>query len=63
MIVAFITGGATGIGRATVKKFVAEQMQVGFLDRNIEASNTVITLITANDINLPDSRFKPKLII
>lgn len=41
MTVAFITGGATGIGRATVKKFVAEQMQVGFLDRNIEAGQAL----------------------
>ena len=30
--VAFITGGASGIGAATVRKFVQEKIKVGFLD-------------------------------
>jgi len=34
MKVAFVTGGATGIGRATIEKFVREGIQVGFLDIN-----------------------------
>ena len=34
MKTAFITGGATGIGRATVCKFVSQQLRVGFLDCN-----------------------------
>jgi 2-keto-3-deoxy-L-fuconate dehydrogenase len=34
MKVAFVTGGATGIGRATVEKFGREGIQVGFLDIN-----------------------------
>ena len=34
MKVAFITGGSTGIGRATIEKFVRENMRVGFMDIN-----------------------------
>jgi len=34
MNVAFVTGGATGIGRATIEKFVREGIRVGFLDIN-----------------------------
>ena len=34
MKVAFVTGGATGIGRATIEKFVGEGIRVGFLDIN-----------------------------
>jgi len=34
MKVAFITGGSTGIGRATIEKFVRENIRVGFLDIN-----------------------------
>ena len=36
MKTAFITGGATGIGAATVKKFIAEGMRVGYFDTNLE---------------------------
>lgn len=34
MKVAFVTGGATGIGRATIAKFVRKGIRVGFLDIN-----------------------------
>lgn len=34
MKTAFITGGATGIGAATVKKFITEGVNVGFFDTN-----------------------------
>ena len=34
MKVAFITGRSTGIGRATIEKFVRENIRVGFLDIN-----------------------------
>lgn len=34
----FITGGATGIGAATVEKFIAEGKNVAFMDVNAEAS-------------------------
>ena len=36
MKVALITGGSTGIGRATLKKFVDEGIRVGFIDTNQE---------------------------
>jgi NAD(P)-dependent dehydrogenase (short-subunit alcohol dehydrogenase family) len=42
MKVAFITGGATGIGRATVDKFVREGIKVGLFDNNIKAGNAAI---------------------
>ncbi|MDY5969894.1 MAG: SDR family oxidoreductase [Bacteroidales bacterium] len=34
----FITGGATGIGRATAKKFIQRQWNVAFMDLNAEES-------------------------
>lgn len=34
----FITGGATGIGKASVMKFLQEGWQVGFMDLNEDAS-------------------------
>lgn len=34
----FITGGSTGIGAATVTKFIAAGWQVGFMDINVEAA-------------------------
>ena len=37
----FITGGATGIGRASVIKFLAEGWNVGFMDINVEAAATL----------------------
>jgi len=36
MKAAFITGGATGIGKATVEKFIREGVKVAFLDMNEE---------------------------
>ena len=38
----FITGGATGIGRATVKKFIAEGWNVAFMDINPVEAQVVI---------------------
>ena len=34
----FITGGSTGIGAASVKKFIAQGWNVGFMDINKEAA-------------------------
>lgn len=45
--VCLITGGAAGIGRATVEKFVAEGATVVFCDLNEEAGNA--TAATAGD--------------
>ncbi len=42
MKVAFITGGATGIGRATVDKFVREGIKVGFLDNNTAQGQSAV---------------------
>lgn len=46
--VAIVTGGASGIGRATAKLFVAEGAHVAILDRNGELARQV-----ANDIMQP----------
>ena len=43
MKVSFITGGATGIGRATIEKFIHEGIKVAFLDNNIEESEKLVT--------------------
>jgi len=37
----FITGGATGIGAATVKKFIEKGYKVGFIDNNSDAANAL----------------------
>lgn len=37
----FITGGATGIGRASALKFLAEGWNVGFMDINTEAAKSL----------------------
>jgi NAD(P)-dependent dehydrogenase (short-subunit alcohol dehydrogenase family) len=42
MKTAFITGGATGIGAATVKKFIAEGMRVGYFDTNLEDAEKLV---------------------
>lgn len=38
----FITGGATGIGKAAVKKFLSKNYQVSFLDINEEAAGELL---------------------
>jgi len=40
--VVFVTGGSTGIGAATVEKFVREGWSVGFMDVNREAAEEVM---------------------
>lgn len=42
MKTAFITGGATGIGAATVKKFINQGYKVGFIDTNKQAAESLI---------------------
>ena len=41
----FITGGSTGIGRATVKKFVAEGWNVAFMDVNKPMAESLLAEI------------------
>lgn len=44
----FITGGATGIGRASVKKFLDEGWNVGFMDINVPEAQSLINEIGAS---------------
>lgn len=45
----FITGGATGIGAASVRKFVGEGWNVGFLDMNVTESLRLV-----EELDVPD---------
>jgi NAD(P)-dependent dehydrogenase (short-subunit alcohol dehydrogenase family) len=46
--VAVVTGGASGIGEATVRRFVAEGARVAFADRDVERGKQVAAEIEAN---------------
>ena len=43
-----VTGGASGIGEATVRRFVAEGAQVAFADRDVERGKRVEAEIEAS---------------
>lgn len=45
----FITGGSTGIGAASVRKFIAEGWNVGFMDINTQAAHALV-----DELNCPD---------
>jgi 2-hydroxycyclohexanecarboxyl-CoA dehydrogenase len=45
--IAAVTGGASGIGEATVRRFVAEGAQVAFADRDVERGKRVAAEIEA----------------
>lgn len=45
----FLTGGATGIGRACVEKFIAEGWNVAFMDTNVQSARELCNA-------LPESR-------
>lgn len=45
----FITGGSTGIGAASVKKFIHEGWNVGFMDINKEGAQTLVS-----ELNQPE---------
>ena len=42
MKTAFVTGGSTGMGCASVRKFVSEGVRVGFLDTNVMAGEGLV---------------------
>jgi NAD(P)-dependent dehydrogenase (short-subunit alcohol dehydrogenase family) len=46
--VAAVTGGASGIGEATVRRFVTEGAKVAFADRDAEQGKRVAAEITAS---------------
>jgi NAD(P)-dependent dehydrogenase (short-subunit alcohol dehydrogenase family) len=50
MKTAFITGGATGIGAATIRKFVSQGVRCGFLDSNIDASTKLVEELGADAV-------------
>ena len=45
--IAAVTGGASGIGEATVRRFIAEGAQVAFADRDVERGQRVAAEIEA----------------
>lgn len=45
----FITGGANGIGAASVKKFIAEGWNVGFMDIDEDAANALVQEVNCDD--------------
>ena len=46
--IAAVTGGASGIGEATVRRFIAEGAKVAFADRDVERGQRVAAEIEAN---------------
>src|SRR5947208_13923295 len=46
--IAAVTGGASGIGEATVRRFVAEGAKVAFADRDVERGKRVAAEIAAS---------------
>ena len=58
MKVAFVTGGATGIGKATIEKLVREGIRVGFLDNNLvkgrELESDRVLFIPGDVRKIPD---------
>lgn len=48
--VAFITGGASGIGAATVRKFAANQIKVCFLDIDVKKGNALAKEFSSKEV-------------
>jgi hypothetical protein len=46
--VAAVTGGASGIGEATVRRFIAEGAQVAFADRDVERGQRIAAELEAS---------------
>jgi NAD(P)-dependent dehydrogenase (short-subunit alcohol dehydrogenase family) len=47
--VAAVTGGASGIGEATVRRLVEEGARVAFADRDLERGHGLVSQLAAND--------------
>lgn len=50
MKVSFVTGGATGIGKAAVEKLIKEGIKVAFFDNNEEDSNKLVEKYSSDEI-------------
>lgn len=48
--VAFVTGGACGIGAATIEIFISKEVKVGFLDTNKDAGTTLVQPFSDDEI-------------
>lgn len=48
--VAFVTGGASGIGAATIELFISKGIKVGFLDANADAGKKLAQQFSDDDI-------------
>jgi D-xylose 1-dehydrogenase len=53
-VVVLVTGGATGIGAATVETFVRQGSRVVFLDLNAEAATELVTRLAQGARNAPE---------
>ena len=45
-----VTGGANGIGRATVESFLSSGAAVAFVDTDKEAGDKIVSRFEANDV-------------
>ena len=56
--VAAVTGGASGIGEATVRRFVAEGAKVAFADRDVDRGKRVAADIAFARSPSPDPAYR-----
>ena len=50
--IAIVTGGASGLGEATVEAYVAKGAKVAIFDLNEDRANTVIERLGAENVGL-----------
>jgi NADP-dependent 3-hydroxy acid dehydrogenase YdfG len=55
--VAFVTGGSSGIGAATVRKFLQKNIKVGFLDKDQVLGNKLASEFSKDDVFLSKGMF------
>lgn len=56
----FITGGATGIGAATVARMLSEGWNVGFMDINAEAAQNIVAADTTGRLLLTEGNTRSR---